>query len=145
MEIWTKKIQTPQKVSIPVVLRTLLEFWVQKKCICFPHVRSKWRVFWNSHLKNFRHFFQKKSISNFFILMGKPQKRNLKNLFLDILKYGWFRSFFVIFLKNDVFLINHTYGKTIEKTIYSLEMILWTSKYHFWEVDFWWPETYFNS
>ena len=32
-----------------------------------------------------------------------------------------------------------------EKSLFSLEMVLWTSKYHFWEVNFWWLETYFNS
>ena len=31
-----------------------------------------------------------------------------------------------------------------EKSLFSLETVLWTSKYHFWEVDFLWPETYFN-
>ena len=26
----------------------------------------------------------------------------------------------------------------------SLEKFLWTSKYHFWEVNFWWPNPYFR-
>ena len=66
-----------------------------EKSASFSNMWGQNYLFFEIHTFNFFFIFffflSKILFLNFFILMRKPYKMNLKKYFFDILKYGWFR------------------------------------------------------